>query len=61
MVYAIIHRVSQQVIEKHEANSDDECRSKYLANHPELECDTVNEMMDRYPVLMQNLWQIPLN
>jgi len=61
MIYAIIHRISQQVMEKYEATSADDCREKYLAAHPELECDTVNEMMQNYPSLMQNLWQIPLN
>lgn len=61
MIYAIIHRVSQQILEKYEATSADEVREKYLANHPELECDTVNEMVNNYPELMMNLWQVPLN
>ena len=61
MVYAIIHRASQMVLEKHEASSADECREKYLQAHPELEVDTVNELMTNYPMLMMNLWMVPLS
>ena len=61
MVHAIIHRVSQQILEKYDASSVEEAREQYLRNHPELECDTVNEMNDKYPALTMNLWIIPLH
>lgn len=61
MVYAIIHRISGNVLEKHEASNADECREQYLKYHPELECETVQELNTNYPILMMNLWMVPLN
>ena len=61
MEYAVVHNVSMAIVERHEASSADECREKILKAHPEYECDTVSEMIQRYPVLMSSLLLIPLH
>lgn len=61
MIYAIIHRMSGNILEKHEASSDKECTEQYLKCHPELECDTVSELMTNYPTLVMNLVMVRLH
>ena len=55
MVYAIIHRVSGFVLDKYEDESDKDCLEQYIANHPDLNVDTLNELYMNYPMLLSNL------
>ena len=61
MEYAIIHNASLNLIERHEAQSGAEAFEKYLAAHPEYECDSVSELCQTYPVLMGSLLAAPMH
>lgn len=61
MIYAIIHRISEQVLDKYDAVSVQNCLEQYVQHHPELEVDTAAEFAQFYPALSHNLYIIPLN
>jgi hypothetical protein len=61
MIIAIVHNQSLQVIAKYEATDSTDAGLQYLKSHPELECETLPEFYQNYPVLAQSLLCIPLH
>lgn len=64
MQYAIFHKANLlgNPMEIHQANTPDEARKCYFEWHKEQfeDCETVEEMCKKYPVLASSLLMVPV-